>query len=465
MQICHVSRCGLSLCVAATLLAGCSGANNTLPRSSVGAPLTGSPQQMPALPEPPPPGTYTVLYSFLGGRDDGASPSGLVRDQRGALYGTTSLGGIYHRHDCRDQTYPRYDGCGTVFKLTPSGSSGYAESIIYRFCPESGCADGRTPESSLVNDENGALYGTTLLGGAFGKGTVFVLTPSGSGYTERVLHSFGVSGDGAEPQAAVAFGKGGVLYGTTYIGGEYDQGTVFRLTPSGSSYAERILHSFGESGDGATPVAGVLSKDGAVYGTTVYGGTGYCAYPSGSGCGTVFTITAAGKEKVLYSFKGFNGNGDGAGPNGDVIFGKSGTLYGTTESGGVHGQGTVFKLTRSASGYSERILYSFGATSDDGAYPTAGVIFGKDGALLGTTLLGGIYNCGNPIEDGCGSVFKLTRSGSGYAERVLYRFEGGNDGGLPYAGLIPGKNGALYGTAETGGAAGYYDGTVFSLKP
>jgi uncharacterized repeat protein (TIGR03803 family) len=173
-------------------------------------------------------------------------------------------------------------------------------------------------------------------------------------------------------------------------------------------------------------------------------------------------IKPTGEEKILYGFKGM-GSGDGANPSGGVIFEKHGALYGTTEFGGLHGYGTVFSLTPSRSGYAEHVLYGFGATSNNGAYPTAGVVVGKDGALYGTTSSGGVNNCGRHVRAGCGTIFELSRSGSGYSERVLHYFGGGYEGGLPYGGVIFGLNGVLYGTTETGGAS--RAGTVFSIKP
>lgn len=270
-----------------------------------------------------PSGKETILHSFQWNGIDGFGPfGGLVLDKKGNLYGTTAYGGAH--------------GDGTVFELTPSG----AETILYSF--DWNGTDGYNPESTLLLDAEGNLYGTTSNGGTYGYGTVFKLTASGS---ETILHSFGASGDGYYPSAKLTFGKKGNLYGTTGTGGAYGYGTVFELPSSGS---ETILHSFNADGtDGTNPEAGlVLGKKGVLYGTTVSGG----AFCSPAGCGTVFELTAKGKESVLHSFGPV---GDGYYPYGGLVLDKQGNLYGTTYDGGYEtgecayfgGCGTVFKVT------------------------------------------------------------------------------------------------------------------------
>jgi uncharacterized repeat protein (TIGR03803 family) len=371
------------------------------------------------------PASYSesVLYSFHGA-PDGAVPYADLIDEAGALYGTTEDGGV--------------SGYGTVFKLTRSGS-GYTESVLYNFQAGN---DGAFPTASLI-EKAGALYGTTGLGGASGAGTVFKLTPSGSGYTESVVYSFQGGSDGAYPSAGV-IDEGGALYGTTPGGGGAGDGTVFKLTPSGSGYTESVLYSFQGGSDGASPYAGVTSKAGALYGTTFYGGLGN---------GTVFKLKRSKRaytESVLYSFRA---GSDGANPYFAGVIDEAGALYGTTYRGGADNSGTVFELTPSGSSYTESVLYSFGSGTD-GSAPVGGVVADKSGNLYGTTHLGG--------QTGNGAVFKLTRSASGYAESILYSFLGAPDGGVPYAGLID-KAGALYGTTHAGGQTG--NGTVFKLTP
>jgi len=316
-------------------------------------------------------GAEEVLYSFGSQAGDGNNPgAGLIFDKTGNLYGTTFRGGA--------------NGWGTVFKLTPAGT----ETVLYSFTGTNG--DGANPQAGLVMDKKGNLYGTTMNGGANIGGAVFELTTKG---TEKVLYSFGSqAGDGTNPVAGLTFDTTGNLYGTTFAGGAYNEGTVFELTKAGT---EKVLYSFGsQAGDGANPTAGLtFYKKGNLYGTTIRGGS--------NGEGTVFELTAAGTEMVLHSFS-FE-SGDGASSNAGLIFDKKGNLYGTTTVGGANSEGTVFELTAKGT---EKILYSFGSQMGDGANPVAGLIFDKMGDLYGTTVGGGLFfAC--PVN-GCGTVFKLT---------------------------------------------------------
>lgn len=467
MQMKYSNRNRFTLYVAAFVLAGCGGNNNFLAHTEAGN--VPSSQKGGRIAQPLS-SSFRVLHTFEGsGHGDGSVPTANLIDKSGVLYGTTRRGGTKVLPRCRAMFAPG-SGCGTVFALTPSGST-YTETVLYSFCVRYyQCPDGRVPLGALIRDKNGNLYGTTSEGGAYDtgthvsndSGTVFELTPSGSGYTELVLHSFGARGDGVTPLAGLTFGANGALYGTTSAGGATGSGTVFELAPSGSGYSEHILHSFSLSGDGANPNAGViLSRNGVLYGTTVNGGgLGSCSTGIQHGCGTVYSIETSGQERILYRFKG---QSDGAGPEGGVILGKNGTLYGTTSGGGAYGLGTVFLLARSRSGYTERVLYSFGATSNDGADPYSGVILAASGSLYGTTLLGGNTSCGHPVIFRCSTVFELVPSGSGYTEKVLYDFDGGSDGAWPYSDVIFCRNGAVCGAASAYGSFG--GGTVFSLTP
>jgi uncharacterized repeat protein (TIGR03803 family) len=300
-------------------------------------------------------GAYSVLYSFAGsGEGDGETPDATLVDVKGTLYGTTILGGT--------------DDHGTVFSIASSGT----ETVLHSF---SGLADGAYPEAGLL-DVNGTFYGTTMEGGRWYHGTVFSIVPSGM---EKVPHIFR-SADGMYPVASLIDVKG-TLYGTTYEGGANNDGTVFSVTPSGK---EKMLGTV----PGAYPVAGFVDVKGRLYGTTTSGGA-YCN--QSNGCGTVFSITPAGKEKLLHSF----GSGtDGAYPYSGFLLNVKGTLYGTTASGGANctahgGCGTVFAITASGK---ESVLHSFGGLGD-GAYPDAGVINVKD-TLYGTTSGGGAHNDG-----------------------------------------------------------------------
>jgi uncharacterized repeat protein (TIGR03803 family) len=216
-----------------------------------------------------PSGTETVLYSFGSSATDGKEPYADLIDWSGNLYGTTVGGGAH--------------GYGTAFKLTPKG----IETVLYSF--GSSATDGRNPFAGLIADKSGNLYGTTFGGGANNAGTVFKLTLKG---IETVLYSFGSSAtDGQEPYAGL-IDESGNLYGTTEVGGAYGDGTVFKLTPKG---IETVLHSFGSSAtDGRYPPAGLVDESGNLYGTTFNGGA--------NAAGTVFKVTPKGIETVLYSF-------------------------------------------------------------------------------------------------------------------------------------------------------------------
>ena len=323
-----------------------------------------------------------------------------------------------------------------------------AYSVIYSF---KAAEDGEYPYASPIN-VNGTLYGTTFFGGGISGcmaacGTVFAVTTSGK---EKVLHSFRGAGDGAYPLAGL-LDVNGLLYGMTWEGGRSEYGTVYVITTSGKK--PRVLHAFvGGCCDGAYPRAVFIKVNGTLYGTTDEGGSTGCYQDQG--CGTVFAITASGKETVLHSFG--TSSGDGQYPEAGLLNVK-GTLYGTTSEGGAYNEGTVFAMKTPASG-TETILHSFGAPGD-GEEPYAGLI-NVNGTLYGTTLNGGNGGCFH----GCGTVFAITTSGK---ESVLHSFSGAPDGFSPYAGLINFK-GTLYGTTAyggNGGCGGVGCGIVFSLTP
>lgn len=329
---------------------------------------------------------YSVLYSFLGPEaGDGAIPPtglALVEGSDGALYGTTSAGGI------TDQNFP--SGGGTAFKINTNGS-GYA--LLHTFLG-SDVGDGRNPYNGLVRGRDGVLYGTTHSGGAnqlpgtwANRGTVFKLDVDGSGYS--VLYNFGsIAGDGMGANGLVE-ASDGVLYGTTQYGvSETNQavmtyGTVFKLNRDGSGYG--VLYHFGSSvGDGLQPLAGVVEgTDGVLYGTASYGGV--------SNNGTVFKLNKDGSGyTVLHRFG--STPSDGAGPWTPLVEGGDGSLYGTTYYGGESGYGMVFRLNKDGSAYS--VLYSFGTNNFSGNRPAASLLKGSDGAFYGTTRYGGENNKG-----------------------------------------------------------------------
>jgi uncharacterized repeat protein (TIGR03803 family) len=385
--------------------------------------------------------TEAVLYSFNFDGTDGATPvfANLVSDSAGNFYGTTVEGGTYDS--------------GTAFELTPNGGGGWTEKVLYNFGKNT---DASIPYAGLIFDNVGNLYGTTVTGGIHGWGTVFELTPTGGGWTEKVLHSFNFNGsDGAEPFGGLVFDAFGNLYGTTYVGGIHGNGTVFELSPNGSGgWTEKVLHSFNFNGsDGAQPWAGlVIDAAGNLYGTTNEGGIYYIG-------GTVFELSPNGSggwtEKILHSFN-FNGV-DGANPFDNLIFDAANNLYGTTQQGGIHGNGTVFQLTPHQNGsWTERVLHSFNGT--DGSGPDAGLVrFGSLSDLYGTTSYGGV--------NGAGTVFELTPTqGGNWIETVLHNFSlVGGDGNEPEGSLIFDPSGNLYGMTELGGT--YNSGAVFEITP
>ena len=317
--------------------------------------------------------------------------------------------------------------------------------VLYTFA---GGNDGGNPVGGLIGDAKGNLYGTTCCDGTHGAGTVFILDMAGK---ETVLYNFTGGADGNQPFADLIRDAKGNLYGTTFWGGGSAPcnggngcGVVFRLDTTGK---ETVLHAFtGTGGDGANPYDGLVQDpNGNLYGTTVYGGSsGACS----GGCGVVFEVTEAGKEEVLHSF---SAGTDGANPYAGLVRDAEGNLYGTTNSGGSYGEGTVFKLDNTGR---ERVLYTFTGGADGGQPLLGYLLRDAEGNLYGTTVRGGAPSCSFL----CGTVFELERSGK---ETVLHGFVGGTDGANPYAGLVGDAEGNLYGTTNQGGASGY--GTVFKL--
>lgn len=378
--------------------------------------------------------TETVLYNFAG-TPDGALPESGLASRNGNFYGTTKSGGAF--------------GYGTVFELSPNGG-GWNESVLYSF---TGGTDGSGPAYGLIFDSAGNLYGTTTFGGANGLGEVFELSPAGSNWTETVLYSFANDGDGAEPESGLIFDAAGNLYGTNGYYPGTGSGTVFELSPSGGAWTEQTIYSFGYRGnilglvmdtagnifgtstdnvfklspdgkggwnatlihtfaggtkDGSAP-EGVLALDAAgnVYGATYYGGK--------SNNGTVYKLSPVltGKkkgtftQKILYSFKG--GTKDGDAPEGGIVLDAAGNLYGTAFDGGGYNGGIVFELVAPAGtvkAYKEKVLWIFNLTDGNGPFGST-LILGSSGNLYGTTIGGGSSGsgCGGY---GCGVVFEVT---------------------------------------------------------
>jgi uncharacterized repeat protein (TIGR03803 family) len=333
---------------------------------------------------------------------------------------------------------------GAVF-LLPAGAVQTARAQTFTVLNTFTGANGANPQAGLIRDSKGNLYSTTP-SGYTGAGIVFKLAPSSSGYTESLLYGFMGADDGGNPIAGLVQDSSGNLYGTTVRGGSSGDGTVFKLAPSSSGYTESVLYSFTGGSDGAYPDASlILDAAGSLYGTTPNGGS--------SGNGTVFKLAPSSSgytESVLYSF---SGGSDGAYPYASLILDAAGSLYGTTTRGGASQDGVVFKLspptTASSTGYTESVLHSFAGS--DGTFPHAGLTMDSAGNLYGTTVLGGSATYG--------TVFKLNTSGANFS--VLHMFTGGSDGENPNGGLVLDSSNNLYGTTTSGGSAA--SGTVFKL--
>jgi uncharacterized repeat protein (TIGR03803 family) len=366
--------------------------------------------------------TFTTLHTFEG--TDGGGPffGSLVQGKEGMGWGTTSYGGA--------------DGGGTVFRMAQDGSV----TTIYDLCGQAPCPDGETPDAGLVLGTDGNFYGTTSAGGTnLSGGTVFKITPSGALTTLYAFCTRANCPDGAFPFSGLLLATDGNFYGTTYEGGNANQGTVFKLTKEG---VFTTLYSFcSQAGcvDGGFPQGGLVqATDGSFYGTTVAGGANLCL---GAGCGTIFRITSVGEFNTLHSFDGT----DGANPTGTLIQATDGNLYGTT-----YEPGTVFRIS----------LNGLLTTLASVPYPLAGLIQGTDGNFYGTTAGGGNTN---DCDGGCGTLFEITTGG---ALTTLHSFDN-TDGNAPSAGLAQATNGVFYGTTFEGGSltcnSPYGCGTIFSL--
>ncbi len=353
----------------------------------------------------------TTIYSFKGAPDGEISYAGLFLDAKGNLDGTTVGGGT--------------SSVGTVFSVTPAGK----EKVLHSF---TNAPDGALPYAALIGDAKGNLYGTTSQGGKSKFGSVFQITPAGK---EKIIYSFTGGADGSIPFAGVIQDAKGNLYGAALEGGTSGVGTIYSVTLAGK---QKVLYTFSGGADGALPYCQLVrDSKGNFYGTTLGGGS--------IGGGTVFEVTPAGKEKVLYNFAGGT---DGAQPYGGVIRDAKGNLYGTTSIGGTGGAGTVFKVSPSGK---EKVLYNFTGGADGGT-PFDALVQDAKGNLYGTTFSGGKFTEG--------AVFKVTPAGK---ETVLHSFTAGTDGAIPYGGLIQDAKGNLYGTTLEGGAS--HLGVVFKIVP
>lgn len=338
-------------------------------------------------------------------------------------------------------------GCGTVFQLTPLTNGQWQENVLWDF----NCIDGKNPYGGVTLDPAGNLYGATVAGGSGGAcagdgcGTIYKLTRSGAAWSKDVLYNFTGGNDGFGPGGGVTFDNAGNLYGTTPDGGQYSSGVVYELSPSQTGqWQQTVIHAFTGGVDGSVGSLGLLLfHGGSFYGVSELGGV--------HSAGTIFQLSPVSgggwKFSTLYAFRG---EPDAAFPYGGLIADAAGSLYGTTYFGGANGAGAVFKLTSTLK--KEIVLYSFkGGT--DGANPTSTLVFDAAGNLYGTTSAGGDPVCA------CGTVFEL-RPGK---EAILHRFVNTPDGASPAYGLSLDPKGNLFSTTLLGGADG--QGIVFSFTP
>ena len=327
-----------------------------------------------------PGGTLTTLYNFCSqsGCTDGVGPAGnLVQASNGDFYGVTNVGGA--------------NGDGTIFRISASG----AFQTLYSFCSQSGCADGSSPVSGLVQATNGELYGTTSQGGTAASGTIFKVTSGGALTTLYSFCSQSGCADGGSPQGKLIQGTDGNLYGTTFDDGANGfGGTVFKITLGGALTTIYSFCSQGGCTDGCYPQDGLIqAANGDFYGTTLE-----CSV-NGFYSGNVFRLTPSGTLTPLYSFCSLGGCTDGEYPNTALVQVGSGNFYGTTSSGGANAEGTFFEMSPNGK---LATIYNFcpSGCTEAGYYPTDGPLLATNGTFYGTTHAGGTY--------GAGTVFSLS---------------------------------------------------------
>jgi uncharacterized repeat protein (TIGR03803 family) len=327
--------------------------------------------------------TYTVLHDFTGGADGGQPYGGVTLDPQGNLFGTAVIGGS--GGVCVE------DGCGVAYMLTKDGGT-WTHSVIHDF---TGGNDGFGPGVGLTRDARGNLYGMTPTGGAYGLGTIFQLKRNHNGtWTQRVIHTFTGGLDGATGSAGrLLLDDAGNLSGVATVGGAHGAGTAFRLrrAPRGR-WRLKTLYAFKGQPFAGNPYGALLFDEaGSLYGTTYYDGE--------YDLGTVYKLTredGSWTETVLYSFRG---GMDGASPISNLVFDESGTIYGTTSEGGAPGCGcgTIFRLTEANGEWTESVVHAFEGTPD-GAYPYAGMLVGMSGTFFGATVHGGDDDDGSIYE-------------------------------------------------------------------
>jgi uncharacterized repeat protein (TIGR03803 family) len=386
--------------------------------------------------------TFTIIHNFTGQQDGGVPTTGLAIDAAGNLYGTTRQGGQTQGGNCPGQ------GCGVAFKMTKRDGNW----LLTPLC--NNCMTGSLPSSRPAIAPNGILYGTTLYGGIFDQGVLYQLQPPAqpprsilSTWNYMKVFSFNRDGDGFNPQGDLIFDQSGNIYGTTEVGGNDFNGVVYELLRSGGGWTRSVLYA--PSGDlGSQQMIGgvVFDRSGNLYGVENIGGN--------FGVGAVYELSPSGSgwtAQILYSFQG---GADGANPGGGLLIDASGNLYGTTNTGGSGGGGTVFELTPSRSGWTFNLVYSLSGRSFSG--PTDKLAIDSAANLYGVTYSGGAHQFG--------SVFKLTPSGGSWTYASLHDFTGsGFDGAFPMCGPTLDASGNVYGTTSRAGSSN--EGIVWEITP
>lgn len=393
----------------------------------------------------------TTLYNFADSLsvppDAGLPYSGVTFDKAGALYGTAVDGGL---EGC-------FEGgeCGAVYRLTPPAQQGgaWTETLLYSF-GAAGADGGGFPINGVVFDKSGNLFGSDF--------TLFELSPPGGGGTPWIVREIDSSETGF-PATPVLDGAGN-LYSTTGYSNSQSLGSVFAMRNVNGSWMTVPLHDFTGGSDGVGPSNGLLrDKAGNLYGMVG-------SWTNPSFCGSVYELSPNQTHKVwtLTTLHNFSGP-DGCIPStSNLIFDSNGNIYGTTGTGGTStncqgGCGTVFELSPSGGTWTFSLVYSFNG-GNDGVGPN-GVVIDRNGALYGTTNMGGPGFClSNGQSVGCGTIFKLAppvNVGDPWTKTALHNFQGAGDGWFPYSGVTIGPDGALYGTTSLGGSYGY--GTVYRI--
>lgn len=392
-----------------------------------------------------------------------------------------------------------------VFILSLAAATATTTNVIFSFDED----DGEYADTDLETDSAGNIYGTTVLGGDFGSGTVFQLSHTSTGWVQTVLYSFTSGPDGGEPYKGVTIDRQGNLYGTAVTGGsgscEGGCGVAYKLTYSGGTWTQSVIHAFTGGDDGSGPGSRVtVDANGDVYGMTPTGGAyglgtiyrlhqehdgtwnltvihAFTGGPDGSsgsagrmvlrgghlfgaattggiyGSGVVFELKPRGNGghwnfRTIYSFRG---QPDGSFPYGALLFDRRGNIYGTTYYGGANGIGSVYQLSPRPIGEAdESVLYSFQDDGTDGNSPIGNLVADRVGNLYGTTSEGGL---------GSGVIFKLSPVGDQWMETVVHAFTGQPDGGFPYDGMVVDRFGNFYGATVHGGDNG--DGAVYQFTP